>query len=152
MLQEAHLDHRIQLNFDEKNGGDEILRRRRDEEDEPPPKASPPPARGPVSSAAIAAAADAADGRGRPAGPPGQGKAARGPSRRSMQTSDLPIISDLLKPGQEILVQIAKEPIAKKGARITSTSRCPAASWSSCPPSPTSASAARSPPTRSASA
>jgi len=41
-------------------------------------------------------------------------------SRRSAQTSDLPIISDLLKPGQEILVQIAKEPIAKKGARITS--------------------------------
>jgi len=41
-------------------------------------------------------------------------------SRRSMQTSDLPIISDLLKSGQEILVQIAKEPIAKKGARITS--------------------------------
>jgi Rne/Rng family ribonuclease len=30
------------------------------------------------------------------------------------------VISDLLKPGQEILVQIAKEPIAKKGARITS--------------------------------
>ena len=44
----------------------------------------------------------------------------RGPTRRSMQLSDLPIISDLLKPGQEILVQIAKEPIAKKGARITS--------------------------------
>ena len=32
----------------------------------------------------------------------------------------LPAISDLLKEGQEILVQIAKEPIAKKGARITS--------------------------------
>ena len=31
-----------------------------------------------------------------------------------------PTISDLLKEGQEILVQIAKEPIAKKGARITS--------------------------------
>jgi Rne/Rng family ribonuclease len=44
----------------------------------------------------------------------------RGQSRRSAQTSDLPIISELLKPGQEILVQIAKEPIAKKGARITS--------------------------------
>jgi Rne/Rng family ribonuclease len=43
-----------------------------------------------------------------------------GMSRRAAQTSDLPIISDLLKPGQEILVQIAKEPIAKKGARITS--------------------------------
>jgi Rne/Rng family ribonuclease len=48
------------------------------------------------------------------------GDGRRGPSRRSAQTSDLPIISDLLKPGQEILVQIAKEPIAKKGARITS--------------------------------
>jgi Ribonuclease G/E len=71
--------------------------------------------------------------------------------RRSMQTSDLPIISDLLKPGQEILVQIAKEPIAKKGARITSHIALPGASWSSCRPSHTSASAARLPPTRSAS-
>jgi ribonuclease G len=40
--------------------------------------------------------------------------------RQNAQTSDLPIISELLKQGQEILVQIAKEPIAKKGARITS--------------------------------
>jgi len=40
--------------------------------------------------------------------------------RPRVQASDLPAISDLLKPGQEILVQIAKEPIAKKGARITS--------------------------------
>ncbi len=31
-----------------------------------------------------------------------------------------PQIADLLKEGQEIIVQIAKEPIAKKGARITS--------------------------------
>ena len=31
-----------------------------------------------------------------------------------------PAITDLLSEGQEILVQIAKEPIAKKGARITS--------------------------------
>jgi Rne/Rng family ribonuclease len=31
-----------------------------------------------------------------------------------------PLISDLLREGQEILVQVAKEPIAKKGARITS--------------------------------
>jgi len=43
-----------------------------------------------------------------------------GARRHSAQTMDLPIISDLLKQGQEILVQIAKEPIAKKGARITS--------------------------------
>jgi len=40
--------------------------------------------------------------------------------RSSMQSTNLPAISDLLKPGQEVLVQIAKEPIAKKGARITS--------------------------------
>ena len=32
----------------------------------------------------------------------------------------MPLITDLLKEGQEILVQIAKEPIGKKGARITS--------------------------------
>jgi ribonuclease E len=43
-----------------------------------------------------------------------------GGHRHSAQTSDLPIISDLLKQGQEVLIQIAKEPIAKKGARITS--------------------------------
>jgi ribonuclease G len=44
----------------------------------------------------------------------------RGNHRPSAQTMDLPIISDLLKQGQEILLQIAKEPIAKKGARVTS--------------------------------
>jgi ribonuclease G len=43
-----------------------------------------------------------------------------GGGRRSVQATNLPAISDLLKPGQEVLVQIAKEPIAKKGARITS--------------------------------
>jgi ribonuclease G len=32
----------------------------------------------------------------------------------------MPSITDLLKPGQEIIVQIAKEPLGQKGARITS--------------------------------
>jgi ribonuclease G len=41
----------------------------------------------------------------------------RGSGRRDRQQ---PTITDLLREGQEILVQIAKEPIAKKGARITS--------------------------------
>jgi ribonuclease G len=41
----------------------------------------------------------------------------RGQSRRDRHQ---PAITDLLSEGQEILVQIAKEPIAKKGARITS--------------------------------
>ncbi|HXY11217.1 MAG TPA: Rne/Rng family ribonuclease [Terriglobales bacterium] len=39
---------------------------------------------------------------------------------RRQDAHQLPQITDLLKEGQEILVQIAKEPIAKKGARITS--------------------------------
>src|SRR5207249_11378655 len=39
---------------------------------------------------------------------------------RRRESQSVPLISDLLKEGQEILVQIAKEPIGKKGARITS--------------------------------
>jgi ribonuclease G len=56
---------------------------------------------------------------------PGERRGRR-PGRRPMRgrrhhpPRRLPAISDLLKEGQEILVQIAKEPIAKKGARITS--------------------------------
>jgi Rne/Rng family ribonuclease len=49
-----------------------------------------------------------------------QGGGGGGPRRATAQVTDLPAITELLKPGQEILVQIAKEPIAKKGARITS--------------------------------
>jgi ribonuclease G len=113
MLQEAHLDHRIQLNFDEKNGDEEAFE---GEEGEEEAASEGQPATG-------AAPAQRRDRGGR--GRRGQGGTAvqgrgRGMTRRSAQTSDLPIISDLLKSGQEILVQIAKEPIAKKGARITS--------------------------------
>jgi ribonuclease G len=41
---------------------------------------------------------------------------------RSTERPDrvMPSISELLKPGQEIIVQIAKEPLGQKGARITS--------------------------------
>ena len=58
-------------------------------------------------------------GRDRRGGRNSGGDRGRG-RRQSVQTQDLPAINELLKPGQEILVQIAKEPIAKKGARITS--------------------------------
>ncbi len=104
MFQEAHLDHRIQMNFDEKN----VEEAEAEEEEETATGAQPAPGR------------ERRDRGGR--GQRGRGVQSnrRGPSRRSAQTSDLPIISDLLKSGQEILVQIAKEPIAKKGARITS--------------------------------
>ncbi len=52
----------------------------------------------------------------------GGGRRDSRPSRSSSYSSrpPQPTISDLLREGQEILVQIAKEPIAKKGARITS--------------------------------
>ncbi len=39
---------------------------------------------------------------------------------RPNNSRNQPLISDLLKEGQEVLIQIAKEPIGKKGARITS--------------------------------
>jgi ribonuclease G len=45
---------------------------------------------------------------------------ARGRRRSPRREHKHAPISDLLREGQEILVQIAKEPIAKKGARITS--------------------------------
>ncbi|MBV8206739.1 MAG: Rne/Rng family ribonuclease [Acidobacteria bacterium] len=50
------------------------------------------------------------------------GRRGGGPRRpmRRYEPRQLPQISELLKEGQEILVQIAKEPIARKGARITS--------------------------------
>ncbi len=115
MLQEAHLDHRIQMNFDDKNGDEEEI----DEEDEEPSAEGQPAAATPGQQRRDRFARGRR-GRTGSAAPGGQGERGRGPSRRSMQMSDLPIISDLLKPNQEILVQIAKEPIAKKGARITS--------------------------------
>src|SRR5215472_15267387 len=121
MLQEAHLDHKIQLNFDDRNGDDEGGEED-DVEDEDVEEGTEEPA---LAGAAPAPGRERRErgGRGRRGdrgdrGRPGNRRG--GPSRRTAQTSDLPIISDLLKPGQEILVQIAKEPIAKKGARITS--------------------------------
>ena len=106
MLQEAHLDHRIQMNLDDKGVEEEEVETTEEEE---------APAGVPAQPSHDRRTRGRRDQRGRP-----MHGGRRGPARRSAQTSDLPIISDLLKPGQEILVQIAKEPIAKKGARITS--------------------------------
>ncbi len=50
----------------------------------------------------------------------GHRRGQRGHGRRNIQRGPRPLITDLLKEGQEILVQIAKEPIGRKGARITS--------------------------------
>jgi len=60
----------------------------------------------------------------RPAFDPRRGSRGRrgggGRRFRRQEPQNVPLISELLKEGQEILVQIAKEPIGKKGARITS--------------------------------
>ncbi len=121
MLQEAHLDHRIQLNFDDKNGDEEETDEEDEDEEETAAAEGPACRRRPADNrGANAADADAVAVEIAAAIAVHRPGERRGPSRRSAQTSDLPIISDLLKPGQEILVQIAKEPIAKKGARITS--------------------------------
>jgi ribonuclease G len=108
MLQEAQLDHKIELELDSKAGDEEDDDESVENENE-------------ADTATDGQKRNRRDrgGRGRRGGGRNE-RGRRGPSRRSAQTSDLPIISDLLKPNQEILVQIAKEPIAKKGARITS--------------------------------
>jgi ribonuclease G len=49
----------------------------------------------------------------------GRRSSGNGGGRTSRRGAE-PLISELLHEGQEIIVQIAKEPIAKKGARITS--------------------------------
>ncbi len=111
LLQDAQLDRRLQLDLAERNGeGEDAAESEVEEEEEASPEAQRAP--GPQRRDRVARGR-----RGRGGQAPGS---RRGPSRRSMQTTDLPVISDLLKSGQEILVQIAKEPIAKKGARITS--------------------------------
>jgi len=109
MLQEAHLDHRIQMKFDEKGVEEEDF----DTIEEEEPSSEAPAATMAPGREHRVHGGRMQRGRGVRGGRPGL-------PRRSAQTSNLPIISDLLKPGQEILVQIAKEPIAKKGARITS--------------------------------
>jgi len=64
----------------------------------------------------------------------GRGRRGGGRRFRSRENTVVPQISELLKEGQEVLIQIAKEPIAKKGARITSHIALPDAFWSSCRP------------------
>ena len=57
--------------------------------------------------------------RGGGGGDRGRGRMGRGGPRREQSRPQV-LISEVLKEGQEVLIQIAKEPIGKKGARITS--------------------------------
>jgi ribonuclease G len=80
--------------------------------------------RGPAPEGGVAEAT-------RPQGPPEARPPQERPEQRTVQAprnapeprsekGPAPSISDLLKEGQEIIVQIAKEPLGQKGARITS--------------------------------
>jgi ribonuclease G len=55
----------------------------------------------------------------------GPGLAANRGNRRDRERGPEPKIEELLKEGQEILVQVAKEPIGTKGARLTSHATMP---------------------------
>ncbi len=97
--------------------GDEDRTNGKDEEVIPEEVVAPPPVIEPVAAAPIAAPAPRERER-RDRHPSGRSSGPRGGGRREPRQQSS--ITDLLREGQEILVQIAKEPIAKKGARITS--------------------------------
>ena len=63
--------------------------------------------------------------------------------RREREKGPEPKIEELLKEGQEIIVQVAKEPLGTKGARLTSHATMQGVSWCSCRLSITSACRAR---------
>jgi ribonuclease G len=63
---------------------------------------------------------DAPEQRTAPAGLPAPATTPPGAPAERPEKAPGPSISDLLKEGQEIIVQIAKEPLGQKGARITS--------------------------------
>ena len=88
-----------------------------EEGDEPAEGEEPSTAVAPEPGRERPARFDRRERRGRRGAPPQRGG---GRARPRQQSRALPLISELLKEGQEILVQIAKEPIGKKGARITS--------------------------------
>ena len=74
-----------------------------------------------ASEEIVAQEAESEDTEATEAAPrPSRRGAPRGRRRHQRHERKQPAITDLLREGQEILVQIAKEPIAKKGARITS--------------------------------
>ncbi len=126
MVRDTHLEQRISVSpdgitIDEEEADTEYGEVEDDLEDEEEEGEGEQAA----SSAPVPARRDGRtdDGRRGGRGPRRRGRPNGGGSgsrRANSQLSDLPIISELLKQGQEILVQIAKEPIAKKGARITS--------------------------------
>ncbi len=87
--------------------------------------ACPRPSRG--AGARIRRAAAAPRARRDPGGPTAAAGRAAGPGRRDRENDSgpEPKIEELLKEGQEIIVQVAKEPLGTKGARLTSHATMP---------------------------
>jgi ribonuclease G len=87
-------------------------------EEEPPQAANDSPAsvpddtRGSISDSRRASNQGPAGRRGGPSGPPGR-------RDRDREKGPEPKIEELLKEGQEIIIQVAKEPLGTKGARLT---------------------------------
>jgi Rne/Rng family ribonuclease len=75
----------------------------------------------PTSAVRRPGAADGGASGGGPGGPGGRG----GRRDRERERGPEPKIEELLKEGQEIIVQVAKEPIGTKGARLTSHATMP---------------------------
>jgi ribonuclease G len=102
-------DHQIDTHANGEDDEVESIQFSEPEEIVVPP---PPPAPEPSQRQSKRDPRDQRDQRG--------GRDQRGYRGQSRRERHQPAITDLLSEGQEILVQIAKEPIAKKGARITS--------------------------------
>jgi ribonuclease G len=127
----AHLNVDNKERLQRRDGGRRRRRRRRPGERRDVPGATPA-----EGEAADAAPADDEDENLSVAADPAEAVDAEAPQeqeeseeraaapsshrRERRERAPLPSISELLKVGQEILVQIAKEPLGQKGARITS--------------------------------
>jgi ribonuclease G len=99
-----------------------------DEDDPPSPLVSAGQALSPANHSGSGQVPAASGGNG---GSPAQGGRRGGPSGppgrrdRDREKGPEPKIEELLKEGQEIIVQVAKEPLGTKGARLTSHATMP---------------------------
>ncbi|MDA1184502.1 MAG: Rne/Rng family ribonuclease, partial [Acidobacteria bacterium] len=89
------------------------------DEDDPPSAGQAPAVAAVGNGTSTAASAGQAPGSGSPARKGGAS------GRRDREKGDEPKIEDLLKEGEEIIVQVSKEPLGTKGARLTSHATMP---------------------------
>ena len=134
MLQEAHLDHRIQMNFDDKSAeveGDDVFDIEDEEEEQAEAEGVPPAAgrRIPAASAANAGAADAAEAVDRRIGAIAA-EAPRAAPRRPPTCPSFPIFSS---PARKSWSRSPRNPSPRRAPASPATSPCPAGSWYSCP-------------------